>query len=186
MGSKITIDSATMMNKGFEVIEAKWLFDVAPEQIQVLVHPQSIVHSMVEFEDTSVLAQLGLPDMRVPIGYAFSYPDRLEYDFPRLDLFEAGQLTFEKPDMEVFKCIGFAYDAIREGGSYPVVLNGANETAVSLFLQNRIVFGQIPELVDAALQRLGVVQRPDLAEILHADAQARDAAMEAYHHLVKA
>lgn len=175
MGSKITIDSATMMNKGFEVIEAKWLFDVAPEQIQVLVHPQSIVHSMVEFEDTSVLAQLGLPDMRVPIGYAFSYPDRLEYDFPRLDLFEAGQLTFEKPDMEVFKCIGFAYDAIREGGSYPVVLNGANEVLVKLFLENRIKFTDIQNTLEEVLNQHNPEYNIDLEGILEADRAARNA-----------
>ena len=175
MGSKITIDSATMMNKGFEVIEAKWLFDVAPEQIQVLVHPQSIVHSMVEFEDTSVLAQLGLPDMRVPIGYAFSYPDRLEYDFPRLDLFEAGQLTFEKPDMNVFKCIGFAYDAIREGGSYPVVLNGANEVLVKLFLENRIKFTDIQNTLEEVLNQHNPEYNIDLEGILEADRAARNA-----------
>ena len=175
MGSKITIDSATMMNKGFEVIEAKWLFDVAPEQIQVLVHPQSIVHSMVEFEDTSVLAQLGLPDMRVPIGYAFSYSDRLECDFPRLDLFEAGQLTFEKPDMEVFKCIGFAYDAIREGGSYPVVLNGANEVLVKLFLENRIKFTDIQNTLEEVLNQHNPEYNIDLEGILEADRAARNA-----------
>ena len=175
MGSKITIDSATMMNKGFEVIEAKWLFDVSPEQIQVLVHPQSIVHSMVEFEDTSVMAQLGLPDMRVPIGYAFSYPDRLEYDFPRLDLFEAGQLTFEKPDMEVFKCIGFAYDAIREGGSYPVVLNGANEVLVKLFLENRIKFTDIQNTLEEVLNQHNPEYNIDLEGILEADRAARNA-----------
>ena len=175
MGSKITTDSATMMNKGFEVIEAKWLFDVAPEQIQVLVHPQSIVHSMVEFEDTSVLAQLGLPDMRVPIAYAFSYPDRLEYDFPRLDLFEAGQLTFEKPDMNVFKCIGFAYDAIREGGSYPVVLNGANEVLVKLFLENRIKFTDIQNTLEEVLNQHNPEYNIDLEGILEADRAARNA-----------
>lgn len=175
MGSKITIDSATMMNKGFEVIEARWLFDVSPEQIQVLVHPQSIVHSMVEFEDTSVLAQLGLPDMRVPIGYAFSYPDRMEYDFPRLDLFEAGQLTFEKPDTEVFRCIGFAYDALNAGGSYPVVLNGANEVLVSLFLQSRIKFTDIQNTLEEVLNRHNPEYNIDLEGILETDRAARNA-----------
>lgn len=175
MGSKITIDSATMMNKGFEVIEARWLFDVSPEQIQVLVHPQSIVHSMVEFEDTSVLAQLGLPDMRVPIGYAFSYPDRLEYDFPHLDLFEAGQLTFEKPDTEVFRCIGFAYDALKAGGSYPVVLNGANEVLVSLFLQSRIKFTDIQNTLEEVLNRHNPEYNIDLEGILETDRAARNA-----------
>ena len=175
MGSKITIDSATMMNKGFEVIEARWLFDVSPEQIQVLVHPQSIVHSMVEFEDTSVMAQLGLPDMRVPIGYAFSYPDRLEYDFPRLDLFEAGQLTFEKPDTEVFRCIGFAYDALKAGGSYPVVLNGANEVLVSLFLQSRIKFTDIQNTLEEVLNRHNPEYNIDLEGILETDRAARNA-----------
>ncbi len=175
MGSKITIDSATMMNKGFEVIEARWLFDVSPEQIQVLVHPQSIVHSMVEFEDTSVMAQLGLPDMRVPIGYAFSYPDRMEYDFPHLDLFEVGQLTFEKPDTEVFRCIGFAYDALRAGGSYPVVLNGANEVLVSLFLQNRIKFTDIQNTLEEVLNRHNPEYNIDLEGILETDRAARNA-----------
>ncbi len=175
MGSKITIDSATMMNKGFEVIEARWLFDVSPEQIQVLVHPQSIVHSMVEFEDTSVMAQLGLPDMRVPIGYAFSYPDRLEYDFPHLDLFEAGQLTFEKPDTEVFRCIGFAYDALKAGGSYPVVLNGANEVLVSLFLQSRIKFTDIQNTLEEVLNRHNPEYNIDLEGILETDRAARNA-----------
>ncbi len=175
MGSKITIDSATMMNKGFEVIEARWLFDVSPEQIQVLVHPQSIVHSMVEFEDTSVLAQLGLPDMRVPISYAFSYPDRLGFDFPSLDLFETGQLTFEKPDMDVFKCIRFAYDALREGGSYPVVLNGANEVLVSLFLQNKIKFTDIQNTLEEVLNQHNPEYNMDLEGILEIDKAAREA-----------
>ena len=175
MGSKITIDSATMMNKGFEVIEARWLFDVSPEQIQVLVHPQSIVHSMVEFEDTSVMAQLGLPDMRVPIGYAFSYPDRLEYEFPRLDLFETGSLTFEKPDMEVFKCIGFAYDAVKAGGSYPVVLNGANEVLVKLFLEGSIRFTDIQNTLEEVLNHHNPEYNIDLEGILEIDRAARNA-----------
>ncbi len=177
MGSKITIDSATMMNKGFEVIEARWLFDVAPGQIQVLVHPQSIVHSMVEFEDTSVLAQMGLPDMRVPIGYAFSYPDRLAYDFPSLDLFEIGQLSFEKPDMDVFKCIRFAYEALKTGGSFPVVLNGANEVLVGLFLENKIKFTDIQNTLEEVLNHHNPEYNLNLEGILEIDKEARKAAI---------
>lgn len=175
MGRKITIDSATMMNKGFEVIEAKWLFNVAPEDIQVLVHPQSIVHSMVEFEDTSVLAQMGVPDMRVPIGYAFSYPERLEYDFPQLDLFKAGALTFEEPDLNVFPCLRFAFDAIKAGGSYPVVLNGANEVLVNLFLQNKIKYTDIQNTLERVLNHHNPEYNIDLEGILETDRAARNA-----------
>lgn len=186
MGAKVTLDSATLMNKGLEVIEAMRLYDLPLDKVCVVVHRQSIIHSMVEYCDGAVLAQLGAPDMRIPIQYAMTHPGRLPSPAHRFDPFSCGELTFAWPDLDTFPCLRLAMEAVQAGGTACAVLNGANETAVSLFLQNRIVFGQIPELVDAALQRLGVVQRPDLAEILHADAQARDAAMEAYHHLVKA
>ena len=137
MGNKITIDSATMMNKGLEVIEARWLFDVDPEIIQVVVHRESIIHSMVEFMDHSILAQLGMPDMKVPIGYAFAYPDRLENDCEGVDFFRLGQLHFEPVDTQVFRCLGLAYEALKSGGSYPVVLNAANEVMVQKFWRRR-------------------------------------------------
>ncbi len=175
MGSKITIDSATMMNKGLEVIEAKWLFDAEPEQIQILVHPQSILHSAVEFCDGSVIGQMGKPDMRVPIGYAFSYPDRLENgQLEPLDFFaEGAALTFEKPDLEVFKNIKFAYDACRMGGSYPAVLNGANEVLVQMFLEGKIRFLDIQNTVEQVLNRHEPEYDLDLEGILEVDRQAR-------------
>jgi len=153
MGAKITIDSASMMNKGLEVIEAKWLFDVEPEKIQILVHPQSVVHSMVEFMDTSIIAQLGRADMRVPISYAFAFPDRmLNYDFESLDFFKnANNLTFEEADRKVFKCIDFAYEALERGGSYTVALNAANEVLVDKFLKGKIRFIEIQEGIEKVL-----------------------------------
>ena len=185
MGAKVTLDSATLMNKGLEVIEAMRLYDLPLKKVCVVVHRQSIIHSLVEYCDGAVLAQLGAPDMRIPIQYAMTHPERLTSPAQRFDPFSCGELTFARPDLDTFPCLRLAMEAVQAGGTACAVLNGANETAVSLFLQNRIVFGQIPELLDAALQRLGVVQHPDLAEILHADAQAREAAMDAYHHLVK-
>lgn len=175
MGRKITIDSATMMNKGLEVIEARWLFDVPADDIEILVHPQSIVHSMVEFTDNSVLAQLGNPDMRIPISLALGYPDRLESGEPELDFFGAGSsLTFEKPDPKVFRCIDLAYEACRAGGSYPVALNGANEVLVDLFLQGKIRFIEIQEylerILDAHVPEYGLT----LEKILHIDQQVRE------------
>ena len=147
MGAKITIDSATMMNKGFEVIEAKWLFGVKPEQIQVVVHPQSVIHSMVQFEDGAVKAQLGVPDMRLPIQYAFSYPRRLHSDFDRLDFFSLKSLTFEKPDTKRFPCLQFAYDALRRGGNMPCIVNAANEIVNRAFIEDRISFTRIAEII---------------------------------------
>src|SRR5690606_32159347 len=138
MGEKVTIDSSSMMNKGFEMIEAKWLFGVEPSQIEVLVHPQSIIHSMVQFEDRSIIAQLGQPDMRMPIQYAFSYPERLRSDIPPVDFFTLSQLTFERPDREKFPNLTYAYEAIDKGGNMPCILNAANEVAVGMFLQERI------------------------------------------------
>lgn len=174
MGSKITIDSATMMNKGLEVIEAKWLFDVPAEQIDIHVHPQSIVHSMVEFEDTSVIAQLGLPDMRIPISLALNYPDRLKYSGESLDLFTVGrELTFEKPDRKVFKCIDLAYEAIDKGGSYPVVMNGANEELVAMFLAGKINFLDIPNTIEEVMNKHNPSDASSVEEILALDAESR-------------
>ena len=179
MGSKITIDSATMMNKGLEVIEAKWLFDVPSEQIDIHVHPQSIVHSMVEFEDTSVIAQLGLPDMRIPISLALNYPDRLKYSGESLDFFTVGSnLTFEKPDRNVFKCINLAYEAIKEGGSYPVVMNGANEELVAMFLAGKINFLDIPNTIEKVMAKHNASNASSVEEILELDAQSRRLARE--------
>ena len=179
MGAKITVDSATMMNKGLEVIEARWLFDAPPEKIQILVHPQSIVHSAVEFEDKSVIAQMGVPDMRIPISLALGYPDRLKSSEPGLDFFGQGaNLTFEKPDTSVFKCIGFAYDAIREEGSYPVVLNGANEALVDLFLRGKIRFVDIQDTLERVMDRHRPEYGLDLEGILEADCRARESIKE--------
>lgn len=173
MGQKITIDSATLMNKGLEVIEAKWLFDVPAESIQVHVHPQSIVHSMVEFKDHSVMAQLGAPDMRIPIAYAFSYPQRLENQSPGIDLFKIGTLTFEEADMTTFRCLSMAFQALKDGGSYPVVLNAANEVLVDQFLKGKIKFLQIQEGVERALQAHKPVYKLSLESIMEIDREIR-------------
>lgn len=153
MGSKITIDSATMMNKGLEVIEAKWLFDVAPQNIDVLVHKESIIHSMVQFSDRSIKAQLGLPDMRVPIAYALSYPERYKFDFPELDLSEISTLNFEKPDLEKFKCLKIAFEIMNENLDYAVVINAANEIAVENFLNGKIGFNEIPKIISETINK---------------------------------
>jgi len=174
MGRKITIDSATLMNKGLEVIEARWLFDVPVERIHVLVHPQSIIHSMVEFVDGSIKAQLGVPDMRLPIQYALTYPDRLPNRFPRLDFSVWRQLDFHEPDFEKFVCLKLAYDALREGGTAPAVLNAANEEAVHAFLRETIRFDQISHLVDGALQKHQNHRRADFEGVLAADCWARE------------
>lgn len=166
MGKKITIDSATMVNKGLEVIEAKWLFNVAPEQIEVVVQPQSIIHSMVEFEDGAVMAQLGTPDMRLPIQYALYYPKRVYLDGTRLDFSTLSQITFEKPDMDTFLGLRFAYDAIRIGGSMPTVLNAANELAVAKFLNKKIRFLEIYEIIDFCMNRHDVMENPSVEDIL--------------------
>ena len=179
MGSKITIDSATMMNKGLEVIEARWLFDVEPSKIDIHVHPESIVHSMVEFEDTAVIAQLGVPDMRVPISYALNYPERIYYKGESLDLFGAGSdLHFERPRRDVFRCIDLAYDAIEDGGSCPVALNGANEALVGYFLAGRIKFIDIQRTLDTVMQRHERRTLKTVEEILQVDAEARRMAEE--------
>ena len=175
MGQKITIDSATMMNKGLEVIEAKWLFDVSLDQIQILVHPQSIVHSAVEFMDTSVIAQMGLPDMRIPIGIALGYPERIPYQGPSLDFFKEGaNLTFEEPNPDVFKCIKMAYNASKEGGSYPVVLNAANEVLVDLFLKEKIRFIEIQNRLEDILDRHNPTYHLTLDDIVCIDEETRN------------
>ncbi len=176
MGAKITIDSASMFNKALEIIEAKWLFGARPEQIQVVVHPQSIVHSAVEFKDGAVIAQMGVPDMRVPILYAMTYPERLETGVSSLDLFALGQLTFEKPDPEKFPALRMAYEALRAGGAACCVLNAANEEACWAFLRKAIPFGRIPEIVEAVLQKHGGLPARDLEDIERADALARETA----------
>lgn len=173
MGSKITIDSATMMNKGLEVIEARWLFDVPSEKIEVVIHPQSIVHSMVEYVDHSVIAQLGVPDMRVPISYALTFPERIENRVSGVDFFEMGSLTFEKPDLNTFRCLSFAYEAVKMGGSYPVVLNAANEVLVQQFLEGRIKFLDIPNTIERVLSEHQPVYQLDLEEIIEIDHKIR-------------
>ena len=165
MGHKITIDSATMMNKGLEVIEAHWLFNLNADQIDIVVHPQSIIHSMVEFVDGSVKAQMGVPDMKLPIQYALTYPKHYHADWVNLDLTEIGELTFEKPDFEKFPCIQLAYDALEEGGTFPVVLNVANDEVVSAFLHDHIPFIQIPQLIAEALNQHEFIENPDLDTI---------------------
>ncbi len=173
MGAKITIDSASMMNKGFEVIEARWLFGVRPEQIQVVVHPQSIVHSAVQFADGAVKAQMGLPDMRLPIQYAFSYPLRLHSSFGRLDLFRSSVLTFEEPDLRRFRNLALAYEALRRGGNMPCILNAANEVANRAFLDGRVGFLQMSDVIEATMQKTAFVDAPDYEDYMQTDAEAR-------------
>ncbi|KUK75845.1 MAG: 1-deoxy-D-xylulose 5-phosphate reductoisomerase [Proteiniphilum acetatigenes] len=173
MGAKVTIDSSTLMNKGFEMIEAKWLFGVDPSQIEVLVHPQSIIHSMVQFEDHSVMAQMGQPDMRMPIQYAFSYPERLRSDIPPVDFFALSQLTFERPDRERFPNLTYAYNAIGAGGNMPCILNAANEVAVELFLKERIGYTEMSHLIAQTMQKASFVQSPTLDDYLETDTEAR-------------
>jgi len=178
MGKKITIDSATLMNKGLEVIEARWLFNVEPERIQVLVHPQSIIHSMVEYVDGSIIAQLGPPDMRIPIQYALTYPQRKGNSFKRAFFPECGALTFENPDFESFPCLRLAFDAVKAGGTMPVVLNGANEVAVGMFLKGRIGFTDIPEIIERTMKLHSTNTTPCLDDIIEVDKWARQAAEE--------
>ena len=166
MGAKITIDSATMMNKGFEMIEAKWLFDTEPEKINIVVHPQSIIHSMVEFADGAVIAQMGHPDMREPIQYALSFPERLTLDNKKLDFAELGSLTFEKPDMDKFPCLALAFEAIGRGGNIPCAMNAANEAAVAAFLQDRIRFYDIPDIISAGMAGVEFVSAPGIDELI--------------------
>ena len=169
MGRKVTIDSSTMVNKGLEVMEAGWLFDVNLSDIQVVVHPQSVIHSMVEYVDGAVMAQLGTPDMKLPIQYALFYPDRRPMEGKRLDFYELGQLTFEKPDLETFKGLKLAYSAGKSGGSMPTVFNAANEKAVNLFLNDQIDYPEIPEIIEACMQQHKVVQNPSVEQILQVE-----------------
>lgn len=169
MGKKVTIDSASLVNKGLEVMEAKWLFDVELDQIQVVVHPQSIIHSAVEYVDGGIMAQLGVPDMKLPIQYALFYPDRRPMDTGRVDFFQLKQLTFEEPDTETFRGLALAYQAARRGGSLPTVFNAANEKAVALFLQKKIAFLQIPELIESSMEHHSVIDNPTVEQILDAE-----------------
>lgn len=178
MGAKITIDSATLMNKGFEVIEAKWLFGVNPDQIQVVVHPQSVIHSMVQFEDGAVKAQLGVPDMRLPIQYAFSYPRRLKSSFDRVDFFQMKDLTFERPNTDKFRCLALAYDALSKGGNMPCIVNAANEIANRAFIDDRIAFTKISEIIEKTMNHISFSTAPELEDFLQTDDEARRYARE--------
>ena len=173
MGRKISIDSSTLMNKGLEVIEAKWLFDVDVEDIDVVVHPQSIIHSMVSFKDSSVISQMGCPDMRLPIVYALTYPERIETDYERLDLAKVATLTFEKPDMDTFPCLGLAYKALKLGGTYAAALNSANEFLVNEFLNDKIGFYDIPYYIEKTLDCHKNRVNPTLEDILEVDKETR-------------
>jgi 1-deoxy-D-xylulose-5-phosphate reductoisomerase len=178
MGAKITIDSATLMNKGLEVIEAKWLFDVKPERIEVMVHPQSIVHSMVQFSDGSVKAQMGLPDMKLPIQYALSFPQRINSDFERMSLAAMSNLTFKAPNFDLFPCLNIAYEAINKGGSTACVMNAANEIAVDAFLNDKIKFTAIPSLIEQTIQKVSWQANPSLDDYFAIDAESRIIARE--------
>jgi len=173
MGAKITIDSATMMNKGFEVIEAKWLFGVRPDQIEVVVHPQSVIHSMVQYEDGAVKAQLGMPDMRLPIQYAFSYPQRIKASFDRLDFSTLKELTFEQPDTNRFRCLALAYEALNQGGNMACIVNAANEVVVSAFLKDRIPFLRMSEVIEQSMAKVPFIQTPTYEDYVATDAEAR-------------
>lgn len=174
MGRKITIDSSTLVNKGLEVMEAKWLFGVELEQIQVVVHPQSVIHSAVEYEDGAVIAQLGTPDMRLPIQYALYYPNRRNLSGERLNLFQLGQLTFEEPDMETFQGLSLAYEAMRKGGNIPTVFNAANEKAVALFLDRKISYLEITDIIAACMEQANYIDAPNVDEILETEAAVYD------------
>ena len=178
MGAKITIDSATMMNKGFEMIEARWLFDTAPDKINIVVHPQSIIHSMVEFADGAVIAQLGNPDMREPIQFALSFPERLTLNNKKLDFASLQGLTFEEPDMEKFPCLSLAFEAIRKGGNVPCAMNAANEAAVAAFLNDSIRFYDIPEIISACMAGVNFVEKPTVEDLLATNAEVYRAAAE--------
>ncbi len=173
MGAKITIDSASMMNKGFEVIEAKWLFGVSPRQIEVVVHPQSIIHSMVQFADSSIKAQMGLPDMKLPIQYAFTYPERVPTNFPRLDFSLYPHFTFEKPDMERFRNLAFAYDAINRGGNMPCILNAANEVVVAAFLKEKTGFLEMSDIIESVMGKMSFISKPAYDDYVATDREAR-------------
>ena len=174
MGAKITIDSATLMNKGLEMIEAKWLFSLHPDQVQVIIHPQSIIHSMVQFEDGSIKAQMGLPDMKLPIQYALAFPQRIASSFPRYDFKKPSSLTFEEPDTRTFRNLALAIDALYKGGNMPCILNAANEIAVFAFLRNRIGFLDITAMVEKTMEKVTFIEKPTLNDYLDSDAEARN------------
>lgn len=178
MGAKITIDSASLMNKGLEVIEAKWLFDLRPDQIDVVVHPQSIIHSMVQFEDGSIKAQMGLPDMKLPIQYALGFPKRIKNNFERFDFLKYPQLTFEAPDLKTFKNLDMAYHSLRKGGNMPCILNAANEIAVEAFLQDKVSFPGMSDLIAHCLEKISYVGKPDLETYIETDQETRRIALE--------
>ena len=178
MGAKITVDSATLMNKGLEMIEAKWLFNLKPYQIQVLVHPQSIVHSMVQFEDGSIKAQMGLPDMKVPIQYALSFPRRIQNNFPRYDFKKINSLTFEEPDIKTFRNLSLATEALNKGGNLPCIMNAANELAVYAFLRNRIGFLDMTDVIERTMEKISFIEKPSLEEYYESDGEARNFAAD--------
>ena len=185
MGRKISVDSATMMNKGLEVIEACWLFHTQPDMIKVVLHPQSVIHSMVEYTDGSILAQLGNPDMRTPIAHALAWPERIESGVESLNLFQVAHLDFEQPDLQRFPCLRLAYEAIQASGTAPAILNAANEVAVDAFLNQRIGFTQIAELIEAVLNDAVVDQNPELEQLLEVDARTRRQAEQSISRLVR-
>ena len=178
MGAKITIDSATLMNKGLEMIEAKWLFNLKPEQIQVVIHPQSIIHSMVQFEDGSIKAQMGMPDMKLPIQYALAFPQRIHNNFPRFDFKKMNTLTFEEPDIRTFKNLALSMEALNKGGNLPCVMNAANEIAVYAFLKNRIGFLEMTDLIEKTMQHVSFIDKPTLDEYIESDREARSFAAD--------
>ena len=173
MGAKITIDSASMMNKGFEVIEAKWLFGVQPQQIEVVVHPQSVIHSMVQFEDWAIKAQLGMPDMRLPIQYAFSYPDRIQSSFERLDFTKCTDLTFEQPDTKRFRNLALAYEALHQAGNMPCIVNAANEVVVAAFLHDEVGFLEMSDIIEKTMNKVAYIEHPTYDDYVATDAEAR-------------
>ena len=178
MGTKITIDSATLMNKGLEMIEAKWLFNLKPQQIKVIIHPQSIIHSMVQFEDGSLKAQMGVPDMKLPIQYALSFPKRIANNFPRYDFKKVNTLTFEEPDIKTFRNLGLATEALNKGGNLPCIMNAANEIAVYAFLRNRINFLDMTDLIEKTMQQVSFIEKPTLEEYFDSDGEARNFAAD--------
>ncbi|MBA3899515.1 MAG: 1-deoxy-D-xylulose-5-phosphate reductoisomerase [Bacteroidetes bacterium] len=178
MGAKITIDSATLMNKGLEVIEAKWLFNLKPSQIDVIVHPQSIIHSLVQFEDGSMKAQMGLPDMKLPIQYAFSYPNRYKSAFPRFNFLDFPSLTFEQPDRKTFRNLALAFEALEQGGNMPCIINAANEVVVEAFLKEKLEFYKIPSLIESCMQKVSFIQKPSYDDYVETDKETRKIATE--------
>jgi 1-deoxy-D-xylulose-5-phosphate reductoisomerase len=178
MGAKISVDSATLMNKGLEMIEAKWLFNLKPEQIQVIIHPQSVIHSMVQFEDGSIKAQMGLPDMKLPIQYALTFPKRLKNNFPRCDFRKYNNLTFEEPDLRTFRNLALAMEALQSGGNLPCVLNAANEIAVYAFLRNRIGFLEMTDIIENVMHKVSFIEKPTMQQYYESDGEARSYAAD--------